>query len=63
MEREAQCGAGSVVTGIVMGSLNQLKYSWFYNEKGGLGGSSTVEIDLTGDIHKDTDEEQQKQIL
>ena len=28
------------------------------NEKGGPG-SSTVEIDLTGDIHKDTDEEQQ----
>ena len=30
-----------------------------FNEKGGLGGSSTVEIDSTGDIHKDTDEEQQ----
>ena len=29
------------------------------NEKGGFGGSSTVEIDSTGDIHKDTDEEQQ----
>ena len=29
------------------------------NEKGGLGGSTTVEIDSTGDIHKDTDEEQQ----